>query len=213
MSKGEEKLAKQKSLLGGALGFVTLVTTKVMAAVKEHGEEILLGLSEDKLGPVVDRFVADLVALAKAASNVLQISVSGNRTTEQVVAAGNYSWSNSNITSQLFPWRRRNWKRTIELVDMTQHGFPSDYSFADSLAVLQKLGLDRPVYEDGLLTGEQHSEKQSERPIMFPHESVVVDGRLSVVYLWNNAGNRKLNLYWTDSGWHSGVLVAGVRKS
>ena len=96
---------------------------------------------------------------------------------------------------------------------MTQHGFPSDYSFADSLAVLQKLGLDRPVYEDGLLTGEQHSEKQRERPIMFPHEPVVVGGRSSVVCLWSDAGRRELDLGWADGRWDSGVLVAGVRKS
>jgi len=203
----------KRSSLGGALGFVTLVVTKVMVAVKEYGEDVLLGLSEDKLGPVVDRFVADLVALAKAASNVLRINVGGNRTTEQVVAAGNYNWSNPSITSQLFPWRRRSGKRTIELVDMTQHGFPSDYSFADSLAVLQKLGLDRPVYEDGLLTGEQHSEKQRERPIMFPHEPVVVVGGSGVVCLWGGAGYRELGLGWTDGGWGSSVLVAGVRKS
>lgn len=203
----------KRSSLGGALGFVTLVTTKVMIAVKEHGEDVLLGLSEDKLGPVVDRFVADLVALAKVASNVLRISVGGNWTTEQVVRDGNYDWSNPNITSQLFPWRRRSGKRTIELVDMTQHGFPSEYSFDDSLAVLRKLGLDRPVYEDGLFTGKQHPEKQKERPVMFPHEPVVVGGRPRVVCLWGSAGDRGLSLDWTGSRRASGVLVAGVRKS
>jgi len=206
-------MAKQKSSLGGALGFVTLVVTKVMAAVKEYGEDVLLGLSEDKLGPAVDRFVADLVALAKAASNILQIKVGGNRTTEQVVAAGNYSWSNSNITSRLFPWRRRSGKRTIELVDMVQHGFSSIFSFDDALVVLDKLGLDRPVYEDGLLTGEHHPEKQRERSIMFPHEPIVLDGCPCVVCLWGSAGGRRLDLSWAGDRWGSGVLVAGVRKS
>ena len=204
----------KRSLLGGALGFIMLVTTKVMAAVKEHGEDVLLGLSEDKLGPVVDRFVADLVALAKAASNVLRINVGGNRTTEQVVAAGNYNnRSNPNITSQLFPWRRRSGKRTIELVDMAEHGFSLTYSFDDALALLDKLGLDRPVYEDGLLIGEQHPKKQKERSIMFPHEPLAVGRDSSVVCLWGGAGDRKLGLGWTSSRWVSSVLVAGVRKS
>jgi len=70
-------MAQSKSSLGRALGIITLVTTKVMAAVKEYGEEILLGLSEDKLGPVVDRFVAELVALAKAVSNIFRINIGG----------------------------------------------------------------------------------------------------------------------------------------
>ncbi len=205
-------MAKSRSSLGGALGFITLVVTKVMAAVKEHGEEILLGLSEDKLGPAVDRFVADL---AKAASNIFRINnIGGSRTTEQVVAAGNYQYANPWINSKNFPWRRRNGKRTIELVDMTKHGFLSTYSFADSLAVLQKLGLARPVYEDGLLFGEQHPEKQREQPIMFPHEPVLsASGRLGVVYLWGDAGGRGLDLGWAGGRWLSHTLVAGVRES
>ncbi len=211
--KGEKKVAKSKSSLGGALGFITTVVTKVISAVKEHGEEILLGLSEDKLGPVVDKFVADLVDLARTASNVFRINVGGNRTTEQVMAAGNYQYANSWINSKNFLWRRRNGKRTIELVDMTEHGFSSDYSFADSLAVLQKLGLERPVYEDGLLFGEQHPEKQREQPIMFPHEPVLdAHGSLRVVCLWSNAGYRELRLAWARGRWHVDALVAGVRK-
>jgi len=206
-------VAKSKSSLGGALGFVTLVVTKVMNAVKEHGEEILLGLSKDKLGPVVDRFVAELIALARAASNIFRINVGGNRTTERVVAAGNYQYANSWINSKNLPWRRRNGKRTIELVDMAEHGFPSDYSFADSLAVLQKLGLERPVYEDGLLFGEQHPEKQREHAIMFPHEPFVAVGDPRVVFLWSDDGYRKLYLNWTCNRWYSHVRVAGLRKS
>jgi len=207
-------MAKSKSSLGGALGFVTLIVTKVMAAVKEHGEEILLGLSEDKLGPVIDRFVAELVALAKAASNIFRLNVGGNRNTEQVVAKGNYGYANPWINSKNFPWRRRQGKRTLELVDMAEHGFPSDYSFADSLAVLQNLGLERPVYEDGLLFGEQHPEKQREHAIMFPHEPILVaDGRPRVVCLWGDVGDRELYLFWTGFGWYSPVRVAGIRKS
>ncbi len=207
-------MAKSKSALGGALGLITLITTKVMAAVKEHGEEILLGLSEDKLGPVVDRFVAELVALAKAASNIFRISIGGNRTTEQVVAAGNYNYTNPWINSKNFPWLRRSGKRTVELVDMAQHGFSSTYLFADSLAILEKLGLERPVYEDGLLFGEQHPEKQRERSIMFPHEPVLdADGYPDVVCLWGIAGGRLLLLGRSGHRWDSDTLVAGVRKS
>src|SRR3989338_6391771 len=97
-------------------------------------------------------------AVGKSMANIFRINVGVNRTTEKVVVAGNYNWANPNYNSQLFPWRRRQGKRTIELVDMTQHGFVpgSLYSFNDALAVLVKLGLDRPVYEDGLLFGEKY---------------------------------------------------------
>lgn len=39
------------------------------------------------------------------------------------------------------------------------------------------------------------------------------NGNPNVVYLWSNAGNRKLNLNWTDNRWNSNTLVAGVRDS
>jgi len=207
-------VAKSKSSLGGALGFITLVTTKVMVAIKEHGEEIVLGLSEEKLGPAIDRFVADLVAISRMASNFFLLNIGGNRTTEQVVAAGKYQYANTWINSKNFPWRRRQGKNMIELVDMTQHGFPSSYSFSDVLAVLQKLGLNRPVYEDGLLFGEQHPEKQRERSIMFPHEpGLGAGGCPDVVCLWGGDGRRELFLGWSGFRWCSIALVAGVRKS
>jgi len=97
---------------------------------------------------------------------------------------------------------------------MTQHGFQSTYSFADALAVLKKLGLSRPVYEDGLLFGEQHPKKQQERSIVFPHVPVLdANGSPVVVYLWGFAGDRKLNLNWSSYRWGVFTLVAGVRES
>ena len=151
---------------------------------------------------------------SRAVSNIIQISVNEELTTEQVVMDGNYTDVDPNITSQLFPWRRRNGKRTIELVDMTKHGYPVDYAFNDALNVLDELGLDRPVYEDGLLTGKQHRKKQGKRSIMFPHEPVLIVGvRLpGVVSLLSDAGRRVLDLDWADLEWYSDTLVAGVRR-
>ena len=214
MTEGQTKEHRMaKSRIGGALGLITLIVTKVMSAVKEHGEDIVLGLGEAKLGPVIDRFVADLVAVGRAASNILPINTGGNRTTEQVVAAGKYQYANAWINSTNFPWRRRQGKRTIELVDMAQHGFKSTYSLQDALTVLQKLGLDRPVYEDGLLVGAEYPQKQVERAIMFPHEPVLdADGNALVVYLWCNSGDRKLDLVWASRSWDVGALVAGVSQ-
>ena len=199
--------------LGRALGLIELIVTTIMVAIRKHGADFFVAVSDDKLRELTSQFIEAWVVAGRAANNIFRIKVGGNRTTEKVVAAGNYSWSNPNITSQLFPWRRRQGKRTIELVDMIEHGFPSSYSLDDSLAVLQKLGLDRPVYEDGLLTGEQQPEKQRERPIMFPHELVDVDGRPDVVYFWCNVGGRELSLHLAGDGWLSDVRVAGVRKS
>ena len=201
--------------LGRALGLIELIVVTIMAGIKKHGADVFAVVSNEKLQELTNQFVDAWVAVGKAMANIFRINVGGNRTTEKVVVAGNYNWANPNYNSQLFPWRRRQGKRTIELVDMTQHGFVpgSLYSFDDALAVFVKLGLDRPVHEDGMLFGEQHPEKHREQPIMFPHEPVLVDGHPSVVFLWSSVDDRRLDLVWADDGWYSDVLVAGVRKS
>lgn len=207
------KTAEVESGTGVFASIITGLVTRVQARGGDVGADFHR-LSKPEGGSLLDQ-IADLIVRAgQVAKNLFLISIGGNRTTEQVVAAGNYQYANSWINSNNFPWRRRQGKRTIELVDMAQHGFKSTYSLDDAMAVLQKLGLDRPVYEDGLLFGEQHPEKQRERSIMFPHVPVLdASGHSVVIYLWSLAGNRELNLFWTDYRWLSDTLVAGVRKS
>lgn len=198
--------------LGRALGLIELIVVTIMTAVRKHGADVFVVVSDDRLRELTNQFVDAWMATGKAMANIFRINVGGNRTTEKVVLAGKYSWSNPNINNSLFPWRRRQGKRMVELVDMNEHGFKSGYSLDDALAVLTKLNLERPVYEDGLLFGEQHPEKQRERSIVFPHEPVVVDGHPCMVCLWGYAGICELALLWADHRWNSGLLVAGVRK-
>ena len=199
----------KKTSVGTALGFVNLVTTGLMAGVKNRDEiDEIVALPESTTKPLIEKFVRSLRMAAQVARNIFRIDARGSRTTEQVVAAGNYSWSNPNINSQLFPMRRCAGKRDIVLVPM-----PANFTLEEALAKLTELNLGRPTYEDGLFFGEQYPEKQRENPIMFPHEPVVVDGVPGVVYLWDDDGDRELVLSWADDGWDSIVLVAGVRKS
>lgn len=205
-------MASRKSI-GSGLGFITVVLSRIISALKESGEDILDALSQEKIVELADQFAAALVAAGRAAKNIFSINVGGNRNTDEVVRAGKYDGSNSWINSRNFPWRRRIGKRTIQLVDMAEHGFTSTYTINDALAVLNKLGLDHPVYEDGLLFGEQHPEKQRERAIMFPHAPLAgAIGDLRVVYLWSDAGRRGLGLRWPRRPWSVRTLVAGVRR-
>ena len=102
--------------LGRALGLIELIVTTIMAAIKKHGADVFVVVSDDKLRELTNQFIDAWVLVGKAVVNIFRINVGGNRTTKKVVLAGNYRWSNQNINSQLFPWRRRQGKRTIELV-------------------------------------------------------------------------------------------------
>ena len=199
----------KKTGVGTALGFLNFIMTAIMAGVKSREEvDEIAALPVETLKRLIDQFVQSLIVAVKMVKNIFPINIGGNRTTEQVVAAGNYSYSNSWITSKNFPMRPRQGKREVILVDM-----PGDFTLVDALAKLTELGLEQPVYEDGLFFGEQHPEKQREAPIMFPHEPVPdSDGYLSVVFLWSSGGGRRLALSLTGSRWFSNVRVAGVRK-
>lgn len=211
----EKKMAKKKTSLGTALGFITLVTTRVMAAIKEGGEEVVLSLSEDKLRELADQFAQSLVkagsVVASTAISVFTIFVGGKRTTEEVVVSGGYNYANSWIATAYFPWRLRRGNRKIVLIDMREHGFAERYYLADALMVIQKLGFRRPDYEDGLLFGEQHPDEQCNAPIMFPHELILVARHDPlVVCLLRDDGERGLGLYFVDIAWDSDVRVAAV---
>ena len=192
-------------------GVFAAIVTALVTKVSDKGGDIgadfhFLAKPEGDL--VLDQMADLLVRAGQAVRNIFRISIGGNRTTEQVVVAGGYNYANPNINSKLFPMRRRAGKRDIVLVPM-----PSDFTLEEALAKLVELNLDRPTYEDGLFLGEQHPEKQMERPIMFPHEPVVVGGVPGVVDRWSRGGGRRLNLDWAGRRWDSFVLVAGVRKS
>jgi len=146
---------------------------------------------------------------AQQAKNIFHLMVGGNRTTEEMVKAGKYDWSNGGITSKNFPMRPRPaGKRIIELIEL-DHGPTSE----EVLAEAERLGLERPVYEDALFFGEQFPEKQRERPIVFLHEPWQgPGGRLDVLVLRSDSVGRDLRLAWFDGGWSRHYVFAFVRK-
>ena len=149
---------------------------------------------------------------SQGVDRTFSLDIGGDRTTEDVLSGGHYQGGiNPMISMANFPWRLRHGRRVIEFVDMVQHGFSETYLFSDALGVLEKRGLGRPIYEDGMLFGEQYPARQAKDVVMFPHEPVGdCEGCPTVVCIWGDGGYHALYLGWVNRGFRSGVLVAGV---
>lgn len=151
--------------------------------------------------------VKDTVQQAK---NIFCLIVGQHKNTEEAVSAGKYDGVSDNINSQNFPMRSRPvGKRIVELIE-----FDYNPTSKQVLAEAEKRGLERPVYEDAFDFGEQFSEKQRERPIVFLHEpwQGPVGGR-RVLVLHGDSSGRHLGLDWFDHGAGGRrVVFAFVRK-
>ncbi len=141
------------------------------------------------------------------------ITVGDGRSTEALVAAGDYGYAHSCLNSESFPARHFGGRRIREIVLLElDRSLPSDGIIADAA----RLGLERPTYEDALYFGIGHPEAQRERPIVFLHDPWFgFFGRRDVLCLWTNAGRRELGLEGYDEPWSPGhrfAFVKGVRS-
>ncbi len=121
------------------------------------------------------------------------------RTTEEVLAATPHTYVNPNITSTLFPRRRRE-AGTREWVVIEGDEFDHDPTSEEVFALAAARGLIRPSYEDALDFDEQHPDEQG--VLVFLHEPVRVPGaRPSVVCLVRFGADRRVRLFWSGDGW------------
>jgi hypothetical protein len=148
-------------------------------------------------------------------SNGYRITIGDGRSTEALVAAGDYGYAHSCVTSDNFPVRRPDTvlKREVVLLEFAQ-GVTSEEAVAEAT----RLGLERPMYEDALAFGAAYPAVQVERPVVFLHDPWFgFFGRRDVISLWCNAGRRELGLEgfegpWT-ADWRFGFVRALARSA
>jgi len=138
-----------------------------------------------------------------------RIRAGDGRSTEELVAAGNYGYAHSCVTSDNFPVRStRPTVREIVLL-----AFDREVSSEDAIAEATRHDLARPEYEDALYFGAAYPDVQRERPVVFLHEPWLgFFGRRDVVCLWTNAGRRELGLVGFDDPRARDDRLAFVRR-
>ncbi len=144
------------------------------------------------------------------ATRIYRVTVGDGRSTEELVAAGNYGYAHSCVTSENFPVKRSGGElvREITLLEF-DHGVTSEEAMTEAAG----LGLERPAYEDALYFGIEYPDVQGEGPVIFLHDPWVgFFGRRDVLCLWSNAGRRELGLEGFDDQWSANHRFAFVRR-
>jgi len=142
---------------------------------------------------------------------VYRVTAGDGRSTEELVAAGDYAYAHSCITSENFPTGRFGGKqvREIELL-----AFDQATTAADAIATAGRRGLERPTYEDALHFGIEYPAIQTEGPVVFLHDPWFgFFGRRDVICLWSNAGRRELGLEGFDDAWPPPYRFAFIRPT
>jgi hypothetical protein len=137
-----------------------------------------------------------------------RVETGDGRTTEALVGAGGYAHAHFCVTSDSFPARPHG-RRAREIVLLA---FDREVTSEDAIVAAARLGLERPVYEDGLHFGAAHPEVPREGAVVFLHDPWSgFFGRRDVLSLWDNAGRRELGLEGFDGRWEPRWRFAFVR--
>ena len=143
-------------------------------------------------------------------SNLFPLKVNHNRTIESLVKVGKYDWSHIDISSELFPTKRKGISNiTIELIH-----FSSRKSTKQVLQEINKNGL-RPANIKEILTfGATYPKEQIKCPIVAIGSMWVGScGGHFVPCLRAGSKGRYVDLYWFGGIWDTYYRFAVVRDS
>src|SRR5712691_5569161 len=87
---------------------------------------------------------------ARRVTDGYRITTGDGRSTEELVEAGEYEYAHSCLISENFPARHFEGKRVREIVLLE---FDHDVASEEAIAAAGEAGLERPMYEDALISG------------------------------------------------------------
>lgn len=135
----------------------------------------------------------------------------GLHTASELVTLGEYDQSHVDRADRLFRIKRHTpVSRMIELVKF-DHGVSREEVFFE----FERIGLERPTWEDALYFGIQHPEESSKHPIVFLHEPVLDSkNELKILVLRMLHGERRLDLlsWYRHEEWGRTYVFAGIRS-
>lgn len=149
------------------------------------------------------------LGLGLNALNVYHVMVNYNLSVKKAIKAGNYDWTNDDITSENFPTKRSGEAEVdIELVH-----FNRDMSTEEVLAEFDKRGLEPAELHELLKIGEKYPNLQREFPIV-ALGSVRRSPYGSRYYPYLSCDNSERTLYlgWPGVRWGGRCRFAVLRK-
>ena len=206
-------MAKRKdvSVLVSAAGWIGSFVGELIATLRERGisdEQIHAFVNNNgkiSVGKIADVMIADI----RDSEGVYAVAFNYSESIEKLVAAGNYDWSNNDITSEHFPTSRTGKTETSIKLFHFNRGISSEYAIRE----MEKEGY-RPAEAHELLSfGAKYLDVQREFPIIALGSVWRRPlGACHVLYLHQHVAKRYARLDWFDGGWSGSCRFAAVRK-
>ncbi len=144
----------------------------------------------------------------RGGTEIYRITTGDGRSTEELVAAGEYGYAHSCVNSENFPARCAPGGRAREIILIE---FDHEVTSEEAMTVAAQSGLERPMYEDALYFGIAYPDVQRQRPVVFLHDPWFgFFGRRDVLCLWTNGGRRELGLEGFEGSWSPDYRFAFV---
>lgn len=193
-------------------GQLTALTTLLEAKGKDYqGFQSLLSS-----GVLADIIEADLVNVDREALRKtlgltpleMQFFVDCGMTLDQMIAAGSYDWTNSDITAKRFLLSGTG---KVAFEPKIFH-FDRDISSENAIKEMEKDGFRPAKIEELLAYGAILPDEQRKHPIIALGSVTGIGGDRHVPYLDSDDSRRCLDLYWWSCEWLGNDRFLGVRK-
>jgi hypothetical protein len=189
----------------------------VFELVRKLSDEVNgLGGSDDDLrqiisGDGVARQIAELL-VTRSELRAFDLSVDYSRSLAEVVAAGNYSYANNNITEENFPTDKGD-SAAVQVVEAILLPLDRLTESDDVLGELERMGLRPGTMFELAHFGEQHPDIQRQFPVVaLGSVWAGPGGGRRVGYLWEDDVSRRLGLSWFGGRWGAVCRFLAFRK-
>ena len=165
--------------------------------------------------------IADVITLIQGKDEFVEVkllakefdlSIDYSRTVQEMINAGNYGWTNNNITEKHFPLPTELNGKKVSVLTKLFH-FNRLISSNDAIAEMDKVGYRPATLPELLALGETHPEIQKEFSVVALGSVWRYAFDFRAVPVLNFDGDlRKLSLYWFGRDWADYYRFLGIRK-
>jgi len=147
--------------------------------------------------------------LTEMSEKEYEVIVDYNRSLTEMIQAGNYDWTNSDITATHFPIKGKG-RHEIKI---TLFSFIRDITSNTIISEIHNHGFYPARIEELLALGESYPDLQKQFAIVaFGSICLRQCGDLCVAFLGLSEGERDLGLFWFVNEWSPGCRFAAIRK-
>ena len=142
---------------------------------------------------------------------VFKITVDYDRNVQDSIAAGNYYYTDPQITGENFPLKRG--ERGEKELCFTLYLLGRDISSNNAIGHMESKGKRPAVLLELLAFGQTEPEVQLQFPVVSLGSAWICQGlRRKIPYLHNFRGHCGIYLYWNDFTWHGTCSFLAVDK-